>query len=961
MTASEDIAALVERFARNIDHYHRPEYNETQVRREFIDPLFVALGWDVENRRGVAPRYQEVIHEATVRERAGIRSPDYCFRVGAERKFFVEAKKPAVDIRGDIHPAYQLRRYAWTAKLPLSVLTDFEEFSVYDCRFKPAPREDAAKARIMYVTYDQYAERWDEIAAVFSREAVWGGDFDRYAETTRSKRGTQEVDAAFLQSIEEWRLLLARNIALRNAGLGVRELNYAVQQIIDRVIFLRICEDRDIEPYEQLKDTLRSRPAYPQLVELFRRADDRYNSGLFHFRAEAGRAEGPDTLTPALHVDDKVLAGIIGSLYYPDSPYEFSVLGADILGDVYEQFLGSVIRLTPAHRAVVEQKPDVRKAGGVYYTPRYIVDYIVEQTVGKLIDGKTPGQIAGLRVLDPACGSGSFLLGAYGRLLDHHRDWYVEHPTAAGRREIYQGVGGDWFLTTGEKKRILLNNIYGVDLDAQAVEVTKLSLLLKVLEEESGETLGTQAALWQERALPDLGSNVKCGNSLIGPDFYEGRQMGLGLLDDEEAYRINAFDWVAEFPAIMRAGGFDAVIGNPPYVSFGLRNVGKLTQEESAYYRTRFAHSAEYKLSLYAIFTEIGLRLLRPGGIVSFIVPDSFLLGRYFSKIRRHILNTSAINELLMTKCRVFRTGTVGISVIFNLTRKLPESRVQESLMQASLATSESQFADSSFRVYRYPQGYFERVPLNRFRLFFSQEDRRLVDQIEGARVVPLREIVRFSSGLIGKAGKTSIIATEPRSTKWKPGLLSGEEMGRYATSWAGGYICFDVSILKSGFKDARYDEPKLLFRQTGDSLIGTYDDTGLLCLNNLHVGNLVQENYALTYVLAILNSGLIDCYYGLISLEKGRTLAQIDIETLDLVPIRTIDFDDPADVARHDRLVALVERMLDLQRQLADARTPAAQTQLQRQIAATDRQIDRLVYELYDLTEEEIAIVEGA
>lgn len=434
-SAPQAILDLVEQFAHNRDVYHRPEYNETQVRHEFIDPFFMALGWDVNNQRGVAPQYAEVIHEATQRAPDATRAPDYGFRVGPQVKFWVEAKKPAVDLYANPLPAYQLRRYAWNEKLPLSILTDFEEFSVYDCRFKPAPNDSAATARVLYIRFDEYPTRWEEIASIFSREAVWRGDFDRYATSTAGKRGTQEVDDAFLAEIEGWRETLARNIALRNPDLGVRELNYAVQLLIDRIIFLRIAEDRDIEPYEQLKSLLVNPQLYARLVELFQSADQRYNSGLFHFRVEKGR-EQPDTITPALRIDSKPLADIINGLYYPKCPYVFHRLSADILGSVYERFLGSVIRLAPGHRAVVEQKPEVRKAGGVYYTPKYVVNYIVKHTVGALIEGKSPAEISKLRILDPACGSGSFLLGAYQYLLDYHLKWYVEHPTRPPRKEI---------------------------------------------------------------------------------------------------------------------------------------------------------------------------------------------------------------------------------------------------------------------------------------------------------------------------------------------------------------------------------------------------------------------------------------------------------------------------------------------------------------------------------------------
>lgn len=130
------------------------------------------------------------------------KAPDYCFRIGGTRKFFLEAKKPSVNLKDDISPAFQLRRYAWSAKLPLSILTDFEEFAVYDCRVKPVSTDKASTARTIYVTYEEYADRWEEIASIFSREAVLRGSFDKYAESTKGKKGTAEVDAIFLKEIE---------------------------------------------------------------------------------------------------------------------------------------------------------------------------------------------------------------------------------------------------------------------------------------------------------------------------------------------------------------------------------------------------------------------------------------------------------------------------------------------------------------------------------------------------------------------------------------------------------------------------------------------------------------------------------------------------------------------------------------------------------------------------------------
>jgi predicted type IV restriction endonuclease len=378
-TSPDSLKRLVDRFDQNRDAYHSVSYNEAQLRREFIDPLFEALGWDVENRQGSAMPYRDVIFEDSLKVGGATKAPDYCFRIGGMRKFFVEAKKPSVNIATDLSPAFQLRRYAWSAKLPLSILTDFEEFAVYDCRSRPVRTDKASTARIKLLRYSEYPDRWDELCSVFSPEAIRKGSFDKYVEDTKVRKGTAEVDDAFLAEIEGWRDSLARNIALRNPRLGTpdntADLNLAVQMTVDRAIFLRICEDRGIEDYGTLQNLIGKPGVYRRLMERFEDADKRYNSGLFDFRK--------DTVTPSLKIDDKLLSDILSEelatdnwqltignrkspeLYPPKSPYEFSVIGIEILGEVYEQFLGKVIRLTAGHQAKVEEKPEVRKAGGV--------------------------------------------------------------------------------------------------------------------------------------------------------------------------------------------------------------------------------------------------------------------------------------------------------------------------------------------------------------------------------------------------------------------------------------------------------------------------------------------------------------------------------------------------------------------------------------------------------------------
>ena len=284
------------------------------------------------------------------------------------------------------------------------------------CRTKPSIKDKPSADRIKYYTFRDYAEKWNEISSVFHREAILRGSFDKYAQSTRGKRGTAEIDKDFLADLDQWRLALAHNFALRNPNLTVRELNFSVQKTIDRLIFLRMCEDRGIENYGQLEALVNGTRIYPRLVEVYRKADDRYNSGLFHFTTHNGDASHPDIITPELNLDDKVLKGIIQNLYYPKCPYEFSLLPVEVLGNAYEQFLGKTIRLTAGHQAKIEEKPEVRKAGGVYYTPEYIVTYIVKNTIGILLEGKTPKEAADITILDPACGSGSFLLECPGTL-----------------------------------------------------------------------------------------------------------------------------------------------------------------------------------------------------------------------------------------------------------------------------------------------------------------------------------------------------------------------------------------------------------------------------------------------------------------------------------------------------------------------------------------------------------------
>ncbi|MBI4615009.1 MAG: Eco57I restriction-modification methylase domain-containing protein [Planctomycetes bacterium] len=1048
-SAPENVVKLVERFDRNAENYKSPAFNETELRVELVNPLWKALGWDMDNEAGNAMAYRDVIHEDAIRVGASTKAPDYCFRIGGMRKFFLETKKPAVNLKTDPSPAYQLRRYGWSAKLPVSVLTDFEEMAVYDCRIRPKASDKASVGRMTYYNYSEYLDRWDEIAGVFSRGAVLKGSFDKYVDSTRGKRGASEVDEEFLKEIERWRDLLAKDLALHNPSLDVRGLNFAVGKTIDRIIFLRMCEDRGIEMYGQLLALSGGARIYPRLVEIYRRADEKYNSGLFHFNEEKDRIEAPDTLTPRVKIDDKPLREILSRLYYPESPYEFSILPTEILGNVYEQFLGKVIRLTAGHHAKIEEKPEVRKAGGVYYTPAYIVEYIVKNTVGRLCEGKTPREVSKFTILDPACGSGSFLLGAYQYLLDWHLGWYTDEmrktggapksPPAEGKRQrkgdpnaIYETRRG-WLLTTAEKKRILLNNLYGVDIDAQAVEVTKLSLLLKVLENENAETLKNQLTLWRERALPDLADNIKCGNSLIGPDFYTQPRQGELFADEETRRRVNVFDWKdAEhgFGEILKSGGFDIVLGNPPYIR--IQAMKEWAPIEVEHCKKTYSVAAKGNYDIYVVFIEKGLELLKPRGRLGYICPNKFFNAQYGEALRRLIAGGRHLADVIhfgdnqvfagamtytcllflekigVPDCRFLRVKDLEAWRLAQAggakdTTQAPAAFDEGRVLAGELTPSEWHFAVGPAakvmeRLNRVPtrlghvagrifQGLITGAdPV--FLLTSAGDGRVRSDALDGE--------IRLEVDLLHPVCKGAVDIRRWRVDRLQKQILfpyfvrddraelipPGEMSKKYPRTWS--YLLKNREILEARergkWKHDRWyafgrsqnltemDQPKILTPSIARVASFAYDDRGDYYFVGSGGGG--GGGYGITlradvsldhrYVLGLLNSRALDFFVKATSSPFSGGYYAFNRQYIERLPIRSIDPSKAEDRKMHDNLVQLVQAMLDLQKRSPLAQTPDAEASLSRDIVALDRQIDALVYVLYELTGEEIAIVEA-
>ena len=739
-------------------------------------------------------------------------------------------------------------------------------------------------------------------------------------------------------------------------------------------------------PYAQIR--VRSH-IYKRMVHLFYDADDRYNSGLFHFKKEKDRSESPDELTMHLDIDDKPLKEIIQSLYYPQCPYEFSVLPADILGHVYEQFLGKVIRLTAGHRAVVEDKPEVKKAGGVYYTPTYIVDYIVKNTVGRLLDPSKSPPVSGgdaakprggatrkladkIKILDPACGSGSFLIGAYQYLLDWYRDRYVdegpEKHVKSREPKLYQAAGGEWKLTTSERKRILLNHIFGVDIDPQAVEVTKLSLLLKVLEGQTENTLASQLKLFHERALPDLGNNIKCGNSLIGPDFYENRQMS--MLDDDERRKINIFDWNAGFHEIIQSGGFDAVIGNPPW--------GASFSEIEKRYIDKHYHLNSGKYESYIFFVERATTYTKKLGLFGFIIPNYWVSRSQTEVLRKHLSEhmtpiafivwpDNLFKGVKMDACIVVSSNTPSLQ---NLKDTIFVGEVPASKLKNISHLGVQHFLNTV------PVGQWLCKPSIRFNPRILLKDLTIFDKII-LNSIHLSTLVEISQGLTlyrkstliekyGKAKADDIFekrlfhANCKKDNTFKKELL-GKDISRYYAQWNGKSWVSYGPWLAHAVDERFFHGPRLVIQKIrnpslNQRLVVAYlDDNETYSAGVLLNAIPINFNYSLFYVLALLNSKLINWWY-------RKNVIDVSIRVVDLqnVPIHSINFSESAEKTHHNKMMQFAKSMLILNKQKAIARAQTEQEMIQRQIDATDHQIDKLVFNLYDLTDEEIRIVEG-
>jgi len=870
----------------NVDKYVRKPVGkcEENVKNKIVVPLLELLGYNLQ---------QNMDFEYHVENKKA----DVALVLENKPKLLVETKD--LDESLDNHIDQGLE-YAYNKGVEWVMLTNGLEIRVYKSFIPNIPKKD----RVLFTTtLENLPMSFDTLVKLVGKEHLLEArtlkekaesvresitakilieDLSQCKERLFSDLFSQFKDRyttieKFKETIDSWATSV--NMDISDPDLIEKLCKEGAYTLINRVLFLRICEDKGHIKAKLSKDAInkwREMIENPSNLldvafkEISERFEGLYKSPLFDAIGFEDIDWNPDTINFVL---DKLCE------------HDFSKISKDILGKAYEQHISK----------------EERKKLGQFYTPDFVIDYILNQV------GISPEK----KVLDPACGSGGFLMKSYDRLKKQHLD---------------QGWGEELIHS-----EILEKNLFGIDINPFATQLTVMNLLLKDLDHPTSEI------------------NVIEGDTLEKLE----QSFDFDIYQKESPLKVvTGVDKKLSHGILLRHRPFDIVVGNPPYVSFGLRGVGKVSKEQYKYLKDNYPNSAEYKISMYAVFMGRGIELLGEHGRFGFVVPDSFLLGRFFSKLRRYILDSCKIIQIVLFTKDFWKYGVVGQPVIIILERESNKNLRLTNKLTASLCTNAEDLEDATFKSYSYEQSYFELVPYNRFRLFFDEQSKVLVNKVEQDAIKLGNNIVSFASGLIGKKGKNQIISGKKLGKEWLPGLLSGGEVIRYSVRYGGGYILYDISKIHSGFKDANYFEPKILIRQTGDSIIAAYDQDNLLCLNNLHVGNLVSEDYDIRYVLAILNSKLINHYYHLISLELGRTMAQLDIETIEQLPIKFASKEEQIEV------VTLVDKILSLNKQLSKIVFVEQREAMQKIIDSTDREIDNKVYKFYGLTEGEIAVV---
>lgn len=947
---------------------------EAQIENNFIRPLFRYLNWNTENK-GLSHAHYEF--KVQVTNRKGLR-PDYILSLDGRDVLVMDAKQVKYSMR-DPRWLYQVYSYAYSTqnskpseKIDFAILTDFQEFIVLDCTLYAAKPEAVNSFRVLDWTYHDFVEKFDELWELLERSHVWNdsrerksGLWSRYLSPQKVKANRIPPDKAFLAQMDDekngWRVRIARDMKKRDPSVNGELITAAVQLWIDRLIFVKALSDREVD-----RDYLGE---LAQIVEknglaeddtgwfkacqsVFEELNNFYNGSIFEPRPEL----------ESVTVSNKVVQSVIRDLQPEHSPYNFAVLPVEILGTIYERFLGRVVRTTEK-QVKIEEKPEVRKAGGVYYTPQYIVDYIVRNTLGKLLeDCTTPADAARLKILDPACGSGSFLLGAYDQLIQWHKEHFaarvsrtgsptrregrIANPTYKDRDNFYVDESGQIRLTAKLKREILKNNIYGVDIDPQAVEVTRFSLSLKALEDVREGELTEERTLFHQTVLPDLSQNIKNGNSLIGPDYFAGQMFA----DAAEMKRVNAFDWKSEFREIMANGGFDCIIGNPPWGA-------DLDLTSQKYFHSNFEVGKTSALDTYSLFIERSIHQLRENGILGYITPDTFLRKDELIGTRKYLLENTSIIELIESGPVFSQVRDTWCLILTTRNKKSNSNKISHKKISRYITAAEDRLEIFGAENWTTHTEVHQSIWQSRPKLIVgyraTEPEQKIIEKIEKhASLGEQKQKYKISRGEEG-----SKFALKP-DENGKYFMVIPKDIERYFTDTG---IRISEETLTATKKDSLYRHPKIWIiriqkMRWRQRLVCALDErTNSAGMKTLQVVvSLTDNENDLKYLSAILSSKLINFWC------VNYLADDMNQSYLERIPIRVIDFTNPAEKARHDKIVTFVTQMLELHKSKARAKTQADIDVYQRQIRAVDERIDTLVYELYGLTEEEKRIVEN-
>ena len=1052
-TAHEEVIKLVKTFADSHAKYMAQDYNEQQARKDFIDKFFIALGWDVNHDTQTNPYEQEVKVERSVSVAARVKKADYAFflkpNFGQER-FFVEAKRPSA-VLDTPDNCFQTIRYAFSsAKAALSILTNFDELYVIDCRFRPdiGSATNHIHKKFHFKDFED-REKFGEVYYLFGREAVESGSLEKYSENLPKPKGKavmrrlsgdnyQEIDDAFLVLLEGYREELAKMFKRKNASLDSDSLTEAVQRTIDRLVFIRFLEDKLIEP-STILDKFGDEPhPWKKFIAKSREFDKTYNGIIFKQHPVIDRED--------FVVDDRVFVDITDSLADKYSPYHFNYIPIHILGSIYERFLGSVIVAT-AKRATVEQKPEVRKAGGVFYTPQYIVKYIVENTIGALLNGSPPyeggvdavsadgvvlsrgagsssvdnnvenhptakaapllrkegsfmmkpADVAKMRFADIACGSGSFLLGAYEYLLAWHTKYYNERATKTESRAAgcITNDDGTFALSFEQKKEILVNNIYGVDIDRQAYEVTQLSLFLKLLEDETQGTKQQFLTGHRETMLPSLNKNIICGNALVDWDITGGDLFE--QIDNDKQIKLNPMSFEQKFPDIMRAGGFDAVIGNPPYVR--QEQLGDLKVYLKKKYKV-FHGVAD----LYTYFLERYFQILHPDGVFGIIVANGWMRSRFGAPLRHFLSkkdlleiidfgdlpvfkgvaaypcivrasNSPAYDTFLVTKVHDLTFDGLNLDTYvkknqYSVSKDQPNDHGW-SLSQNVVKYLLGDLVKKGVALGKYVNNqiyYGIKTGFNEAFIIDSEtRDSLIAEDISSQDIIkPFlfgRDIKRYVRPSLGKyiiftrrgidlkkfpAIERHLLKYEGRLTP-KPDNWKGKEWkGRKA----GSYKWYEIQDAVDYFE--KFEQPKIIYSEIAVKGQFHLDTDGYYCETTAFFISSEDK-----YLVGVLNSKVTVFIMNLLGAKiRGDYIRWKSIYMREL-PIPNIDHTNADEKAMHDLIVRSVELIMEAKPKLAAAASDRDRDHWQGRCDFLEKTIDDAVYKLYDLTPDEIALVE--